>query len=128
AGAVTVDAVCTDASTHGATVTVSTDGMTVSAVFTPALPNTECCTMTLGGGASGSQVIKLLAGDVNGSGRVNATDKNLVKGKITTRTPPLAGDDYFYDVNASGRINATDKNLVKGRITGAQNELDAGCP
>ncbi|MCP4246918.1 MAG: hypothetical protein GY778_07700 [bacterium] len=125
---VTVDAVCTDASTHGATVTVSTDGLTVTAVFNPALPNTESCTMTLGGGASGSQVIKLLAGDVNGSGRVNATDKNFVKGKITSRTPPLVGDDFFYDVNASGRINATDKNLVKGRITGSQNELDVGCP
>ncbi|MCP4248013.1 MAG: hypothetical protein GY778_13275 [bacterium] len=129
AGAVTVDAVCTDTSTHGATVTVSTDGIFVTATFDPPLPNTECCTMTLGGGASGSQVIKLLQGDVNGSGRVNATDKNLVKGKITSRTPPLAGDDFFYDINMSGRINATDKNLVKGRITGAQNELDqsAGC-
>ncbi|MCP4249975.1 MAG: hypothetical protein GY778_23285 [bacterium] len=126
-GAVTVDAVCTDASTHGATVTVSTDGMTVTATFNPPLPNTECCTMTLGGGAAGSQVIKMLQGDVNVSGRVNATDKNLVKGKITTRTPPLAGDDYFYDINMSGRINATDKNLVKGRITSAP-DLDAGCP
>ncbi|MCH7814204.1 MAG: hypothetical protein IID40_09315, partial [Planctomycetes bacterium] len=127
-GAVTVDAVCTDASTHGAAVTVSTDGLTVTAKFEPPLPNTECCTMTLGGGAGGSQVIKILQGDVNGSGRVNATDKNLVKGKITSRDPPLAGDDFFYDINMSGRINATDKNLVKGRVTTA-NELDqsAGC-
>ncbi|MCH7812588.1 MAG: lamin tail domain-containing protein, partial [Planctomycetes bacterium] len=127
-GAVTVDAVCTDATTHGATVTVSSDGLTVTAEFTPPLPNTECCTMTLGGGATGSQVIKILQGDVNGSGRVNATDKNLVKGKITSRTPPLVCDDFFYDVNMSGRINATDKNLVKAKITTA-NELDqsAGC-
>ena len=126
--AVTVDAVCTDASTHGAVVTVSTDGLEVTAKFEPPLPNTECCTMTLGGGAGGSQVIKILQGDVNGSGRVNATDKNLVKGKITSRDPPLAGDDFFYDINMSGRINATDKNLVKGRVTTA-NELDqsAGC-
>ena len=83
--------------------------------------------MTLGGGATGNQVIKMLQGDVNGSGRVNATDKNVVKGKITTQTPPLFGDDFFYDVNMSGRINATDKNFVKGRITSAP-ELDAGCP
>ena len=83
--------------------------------------------MTLGGGATGSQVIKMLEGDVNGSGRVNATDKNIVKGKITSLTPPLADDDFFYDVNMSGRVNATDKNLVKGRITSAP-ELNAGCP
>ncbi|MCH7702209.1 MAG: hypothetical protein IID37_11020 [Planctomycetes bacterium] len=127
AGAVAVNAVCTDASTHGATVTVSTDGMTVTADFDPPLPNTECCTITLGGGALGSQLIKILQGDVDGSGRVNATDKNLVKGKITSRSPPLAGDDFFYDVNMSGRINATDKNLVKGKITTA-NELNPLCP
>ena len=83
AGAVTVDASCTDGSTPSASpVTVSTDGLTVTAIFNPALPNRHCCTLTLGGGASGSQVIKMLAGDVNGSGRVNATDKNLVEGWI----------------------------------------------
>ena len=58
--------------------------------------------------------VRTLAGDVNRSGRVNATDKNLVKGKIGE--PPLSADDFLYDVNLSGRINATDKNLVKGWI------------
>ncbi|MCH7813757.1 MAG: hypothetical protein IID40_07015 [Planctomycetes bacterium] len=127
-GTVTMDALCTDGSAHMATVSVSTDGLTVTGEFAPPLPNTECCTMTLGGGATGSEVIKILQGDVNGSCRVNATDKNIVKGKITSRTPPLVCDDFFYDVNMSGRINATDKNLVKGRVTTA-NELDqsAGC-
>ncbi|MCP4250755.1 MAG: hypothetical protein GY778_27270 [bacterium] len=128
AGAVTVDAVCTPpGGAHSATVTVSTDGLTVTAKFDPSLPNTECCTITLGGGATGSQVIKILQGDVNGSGRVNATDKNVIKGKITSRTPPLTCDDFFYDVNMSGRINATDKNFVKGKITAAP-DLDATCP
>ncbi|MCH7813713.1 MAG: hypothetical protein IID40_06795 [Planctomycetes bacterium] len=125
AGAVTVDASCTDGSAPSASpVTVSTDGLTVTAIFYPALPNTHCCTLTLGGGASGSQVIKMLAADVNGSGRVNATDKNLVKG--AQGPPPLPADEFFFDVNMSGRINATDKNLVKARIT--TYEFDALCP
>ncbi|MCH7812815.1 MAG: matrixin family metalloprotease [Planctomycetes bacterium] len=124
--AVSVSASCTDGSTPAAsTVTLSNGSTTVTARFDPALPNTECCTLLLTGGATGSQVIKMLQGDVNGSGRVNATDKNLVKGKIGP--PPLVCDDFFYDVNTSGRINATDKNLVKGKITTA-NELDPSCP
>ncbi|MCH7813193.1 MAG: hypothetical protein IID40_04140 [Planctomycetes bacterium] len=128
AGAVTVSASCTDGSTPSASpVTVSTDGLTVTAIFDPALPNTHCCTLTLGGGATGSQVIKMLRGDVNGSTRVNATDKNIVKLKASTQTPPLVCDDFFYDVDMSGRINATDKNLVKARITTTP-ALDALCP
>ncbi|MCH7812433.1 MAG: hypothetical protein IID40_00290 [Planctomycetes bacterium] len=125
-GAVTLDADCADTNgPYSATVSVSTDCMTVTAAFDPPLPNTHCCTMTLGGGASGSQVIKILGGDVNGSGRVNATDKNLIKGKMAFCRSPLVGDCFFYDVNMSGEVNATDKNLVKGHIG---DELDAGCP
>ncbi|MCP4249940.1 MAG: hypothetical protein GY778_23100 [bacterium] len=45
--------------------------------------------------------------------RVNATDKNLTKGKIGT---PLWADDFLYDVNLSGRINATDRFPVKAEI------------
>ncbi|MCP4245894.1 MAG: matrixin family metalloprotease [bacterium] len=126
--AVTVSASCTDGSTPtAASLAFSGGGTKLTATFNPALPNTECCTISLIGGATGSQVIKTLNGDVNGSGRVNATDKNIVKGKVTTTTPPLSCDEFFYDVNVSGRINATDKNLVKGKIT-TQNELNALCP
>ena len=44
---------------------------------------------------------------------MNATDKNLVKGKIGAA---LDAAVFIYDVNATGAINATDKNLVKGWI------------
>ncbi|MCH7813481.1 MAG: hypothetical protein IID40_05615, partial [Planctomycetes bacterium] len=63
--------------------------------------------------AEDSYAVRTLAGDVNGSGVVNATDKNLVKGKINRA---LDNGDFVNDVNASGVINATDKNLTKGWI------------
>ncbi|MCP4246898.1 MAG: hypothetical protein GY778_07600 [bacterium] len=123
-GTVFVEASCSDGSTPTAD-SVSVNGTTVTAAFQPPLPNTHCCTLTVSGGAVGVRIVWLLAGDVNGSTRVNATDKNIVKGKVTTWSPPLAGDDFFHDVNMSGRINATDKNLVKGNINDA---IDLSCP
>ncbi|MCP4248109.1 MAG: hypothetical protein GY778_13775, partial [bacterium] len=125
-GAVTVSADCTDGNVYVAgSVSVSSDGLTATAEFAPPLPNTHCCTLSASGGASGSQQIRLLAGDVNGSGRVNATDKNFVKGQIGN--PPLPPDLFTFDVNLSGRINATDKIIVKGKIS-ASNVLDPACP
>ncbi len=89
--------------------------------LSPPLEDTDCYTVDLTGmtGCDGTALVNpafnvtTLAGDVNGSGVVNATDKNVVKGKIGT---PLSADDFLFDVNLSGRINATDKNLVKGWI------------
>ncbi|MCH7813754.1 MAG: hypothetical protein IID40_07000, partial [Planctomycetes bacterium] len=78
--------------------------------FTP-LPNIDCCTVTLSGDAVDQYDISTLAGDVNGSGMVNATDKNLVKGNIGNAVDAVK---FVFDVNASGVINATDKNLTKG--------------
>ncbi|MCP4246523.1 MAG: hypothetical protein GY778_05690 [bacterium] len=75
------------------------------------LPNIECCTVTLSGDAVDQYDISALAGDVNGSGAVNATDKNLVKGNIINA---VDAEKYVFDVNASNTINATDKNLTKG--------------
>ncbi|MCH7813437.1 MAG: hypothetical protein IID40_05385, partial [Planctomycetes bacterium] len=80
--------------------------------FNP-LPNIDCCTVTLSGDAVDQYEIVALAGDVNGSGVVNATDKNLVKGNISR---PVDANRFIYDVNTSNAINATDKNLTKGWI------------
>ena len=94
---------------------------TLTVTFSPPLPNGECCELTLSGGATGTAVIQILEGDVNRNGIVNATDKNLVKGKIG-RT--LDAENFFYDVNMTGTINATDKFLVKAEI----GQVVALCP
>ena len=87
----------------------------------PALPGQNCCTVTLTGDLEAGFQVQILAGDVNFSGRVNATDKNLVKGEIGEIFGP---GNFVYDVNTTGTINATDKNLVKGWI----NNLSPECP
>ncbi|MCP4249905.1 MAG: hypothetical protein GY778_22915 [bacterium] len=78
-----------------------------------AVPNVDCCTVTLTGGAEDAFDFQVLAGDVNSSGSVNATDKNLVKGNLNK---PLDAAKFVFDINATGLINATDKNLTKGWI------------
>ncbi|MCH7813806.1 MAG: hypothetical protein IID40_07275 [Planctomycetes bacterium] len=77
------------------------------------LPDPDCCTFTFAGDVVDTYPYETLAGDVNFSGRVNATDKNLVKGQMFVGGA-LNENNFFYDVNASGRINSTDKNIVKG--------------
>ncbi len=88
------------------------DADTVRVTMSP-LPDEDCCTITLSGDVGDGFVVRTLAGDVDRSDRVNATDKNLVKGKIGAA---LDAAVFIYDVNATGAINATDKNLVKGWI------------
>ncbi|MCP4251139.1 MAG: hypothetical protein GY778_29225 [bacterium] len=98
------------------TASVTAEGL-VQVEILDDLPNDqECCTITLTGDVEDTFELRPLRGDVNFSGIVNATDKNLVKGKIGH--PIDQGDNFIYDVNMSGTINATDKNLVKGWIGG----------
>ncbi|MCP4248005.1 MAG: hypothetical protein GY778_13235 [bacterium] len=86
-----------------------------------ALRNIDCCTITFSGDVIDTYDVRTLVGDVNGSGIVNATDKNLVKGAIGRA---LDSAKFVFDVNTSGSINATDKNLVKGWIGTTQ----VACP
>ncbi|MCP4246550.1 MAG: hypothetical protein GY778_05835 [bacterium] len=94
---------------------------TVAVTLSPALPEENCCTVTLTGDVEDGFDVRMLPGDVDFSGRVNATDKNLVKGDLDA---VFGSSNFFYDVNASGAINATDKNLVKGWI----NDVAPDCP
>ncbi|MCH7812822.1 MAG: S8 family serine peptidase [Planctomycetes bacterium] len=87
------------------------DSDTVVVTLDPAILDGRCCTLQLSGDTDASLEVHTLAGDVNGSGVVNATDKNLVKGEIGE---PIDSFRFVYDVNVSGVINATDKNLTKG--------------
>ncbi|MCP4245484.1 MAG: hypothetical protein GY778_00395 [bacterium] len=76
-----------------------------------ALPKIDCCRLTFSGDVTDQFEFQALAGDVNGSGIVNATDKNLVKGAINKL---VNANRFVLDVNNTGAINATDKNLTKG--------------
>jgi len=54
----------------------------------------------------------ILAGDVNGSGTVNATDKSLVVGQLGMT---VTAANFTKDVNANCAINAGDKSITAGK-------------
>jgi len=122
-GAVTVEASCTDGSHHGAAVQPGLGLNDVEAVFDPPLPNRECCTLTLSGGATGTGDVRMLFGDADRNGVVNSGDVNLVRAEIGTSA--ASSPVFWYDVDRNGAINAGDKNLVRAEIGGT---LDPGCP
>ena len=78
------------------------DADTVRVTLDPALPDQDCCTITLSGDAQDTYAVRLLAGDVSRNGVVNATDKNIVKGNLGR---PVNADRFLSDVNATGIIN-----------------------
>ena len=57
--------------------------------------------------------VKLLAGDVNGNGAVNASDVGQAKSLVSQ---PLTAENFRADVNANGSINATDVALIKSNV------------
>ncbi len=63
-----------------------------------------------------------LKGDLNGDGKVNATDYNIlariVKGLITSPTETMLRNG---DINGDGRINATDYNILARVVKGLMN-------
>ena len=61
--------------------------------------------------------VRLLAGDVNGNGAVNATDVSQAKSQVGQT---VGSANFNSDVNCSGSINATDVSLIKASVgTGA---------
>lgn len=57
--------------------------------------------------------VKILIGDANGNGVVNASDVALTKSRIGQA---VDGTNFRSDVNANGTLNASDAALVKSRI------------
>lgn len=51
-------------------------------------------------------------GDVNGDGRINATDVRLLINRRFNRTMPAGFIEEACDINGDGRINATDVRLI----------------
>ena len=91
--------------------------------FDPALPNQDCCEVTLGGMLSadgqpfqGSMPVRTLEGDLNRDGSTNTTDASQVKlrfGQTATEA------NCEWDFNVSGAINTTDYSQIKLRFGNA---------
>ncbi len=81
--------------------------------FSPALPQGECCTLTLGGDADDTYLVSSLEGDVNQDKIVNTIDFSTIKTKFAD---PVDGDNFKYDVNRNLIINSIDSSTVKARF------------
>jgi len=122
-GAVTVAASCSDGSTPIPASVVENSPGVLTVQYTPPLPNTECCTLTLSGGAGGTADVTLLYADADRNGAVNSADKNLVSAEIGTYAN--ASSVFWYDVDRNNAINSADRNLVTAEIGTAD---DPSCP
>ena len=68
-------------------------------------------------------IADILLGDVNGDGKVNGTDTNLIFRHVSGTTE-LSGDQLkAADVNGDGKINGTDTNLVFRFVSGTLDKL-----
>jgi predicted outer membrane repeat protein len=88
--------------------------------FDPALPDQDCCQISLNGMTSaygqpvvGGFTVATLAGDVSRDGEVTVSDKNLIKPKIGQ---PVDSQNFYFDVSCDGEISVSDKALVKPKI------------
>lgn len=62
--------------------------------------------------------VSALPGDINGDGKVNAVDSNLMKQIILDSMKPNEKEFAAADINGDGKVNAVDANLQKQIILG----------
>ena len=95
---------------YGGMVVTSTVGSVVTVAFTPALPDADCCQITLGGDAVGTVSVRTLRGDVDRDGVVTGDDLEALRGHFGA-DPAVEGPQF--DFNQDGQINSTDFSRVK---------------
>ena len=67
--------------------------------------------------------VDILLGDVNGDGKVNGTDTNLIFRHVSGTTELSGNQLKAADVNGDGKVNGTDTNLVFRFVSGTIDSL-----
>ena len=96
--------------TYSGSVTTTPADATVTVEFDPALPDRDCCEITLTGDVQDSFSVRTLKGDVNRDGSTNTTDASQIKPRFG-QDAATAGPQYDY--NTSGTVNTTDFSQIK---------------
>jgi hypothetical protein len=84
--------------------------LTLAASGANAITDSTNIAITATGGLALSQAIKVLTGDVNDDGVVNASDL------VLDNNARAAAYNLIYDINGDGVVNATDVNLVRANV------------
>jgi hypothetical protein len=96
---------------YGGTATVDADGSTVvTANFDPALPDQNCCEISLSGDVAGTYAVQTLAGDVNLDGSVTTADALQIKVYFGQGADAA---NCEFDFNCSGDISTADSLQIK---------------
>jgi hypothetical protein len=106
----TVD--CLNSGYSGSVSTTAYD-YTVEVELDPALPDEDCCTVTLSGDVEDSFAVRTLAGDVDRNGTVSTGDASIVKPHFGD---PADADNAEFDFDCSGLITTGDFSQVKPRF------------
>ena len=107
---------------YSGAITAVADGTTsMTVVFDPALPNNDCCTVSLTGDAEVDYSVAIVLGDANRDLDVTGLDYSGVKLRLGQ---PVDASNAAYDVNADGDITALDYSSIKINLGASL----AGCP
>jgi hypothetical protein len=104
---------CADAGPYSGSITASLDGPGIVVVqFSPALPDQDCCTITLPGvtTAAGfpitaSASVRTLRGDVNRNGLASTADASRIKPYYGKRA---SAANFVFDYDTDGRMTKSD--------------------
>ena len=68
-------------------------------------------------------IVEVVLGDVNGDGKINGTDTNLIFRHVSGTTELTGDQRKAADVNGDGKVNGTDTNLVFRFVSGVIDTL-----
>ncbi|MFQ5489863.1 MAG: PQQ-dependent sugar dehydrogenase [Phycisphaerae bacterium] len=97
-------------SAFGGTVTTTAAGTTVTVAFSQALPDLDCCTVTLSGDAQDHIQVRTLRGDVDRNGSVTTGDASQVR-FFFNQTAAAAGPQWDFD--SSGTVTTGDFSQIR---------------
>jgi hypothetical protein len=99
--------------TYAGTATTTPADTTVTVEFDPALPDQDCCEVTLSGDVSGSVFVQTCEGDLNRSG--DTTTSDYLQAKIRFGQT-VDATNCEWDFNLSGDISTADALQIKIRF------------
>ena len=112
--AFSADVACDNRSYVGTISETADGGMTITVEFDPALPNNDCCAITLGGkDMDDTWWVAGLLGDVDRNLDVNSLDYSSVKLRLGLAPDASTAQ---YDVNGDGDITSLDYSSIKLNI------------
>ncbi len=109
ASSVSASVSCVNVSYAGVA-SVTAAGVLVTVDLSEALPDQDCCTISLTGDIEGSVTVRTLSGDIDRNGIVSTGDASIIKPNFGAT---LDATNFVHDYDANGVISTGDASTVK---------------